>query len=362
MVHLRTNYFHITIGTSKELCRYTVVIKAERKTRKGEEKKGDKEYKEEESKPGRKRRQAFAILFEQQDFRDISPGFATDYSKTVLTAEALSLGASGSKSFTFLYRDPEDPTPSLNATRYTFTITRAGSVPIFELLRYLASATIDPNDVAGKNDAIQALNIIVAKNPNFNPNIYQSGKNKFFQYPENPGNYLDLGAGLIAVRGYYSSVRSSTGRVLLNLNAQTSPFYPAIGLLDLMARHGLGDWLALENFLNLLRVKTDYIKDAQGVVSVRIKTIQGFSHRFETILNKNGKPMTDKAGNPLRRGNAQGDHGNARQITFRCEEFEENVTVEEYYKRKHDITLKFPEAYVINTGKYIRLETHRNVC
>jgi len=230
-------------------------------------------------------------------------------------------------------------------------LTPAGTVPTTELLRYLASTATDPSDFTGRNDAVQALNIIVARTPNSNPEIYQSGQNKFFRYPSSKETYIDLGQGLIAVRGYYSSVRTSTSRILLNLNAQVSPFYPAIPLLDLIEMFGRDDWLALESFLNLLRVKTNYIRNSDGTPAIRVKTIFGFSHEFEYALDNKKKIVIDKDGKrKVSRGNAEGNHGHAQQLTFDCEELGGKVTVEKYFKEKYGITLRVPRAWVLNCG------------
>lgn len=86
-----------------------------------------------------------------------------------------------------------------------------------------------------KENLIQALNIIMANHPNRQDGVFQSGQNRFFRYPDaDLYPSLDLQGGLIAVRGYYSSVRCATSRILLNLNAQCSPFYKAVNLVGLM--------------------------------------------------------------------------------------------------------------------------------
>ncbi|KAK4696440.1 hypothetical protein P7C71_g1473, partial [Lecanoromycetidae sp. Uapishka_2] len=353
----------MVIDTTKKLVRYKVTIKAEKPQREEGQKSSDpKIYKEEEPKSARKRRQAFAILFEDPAFQAIKPGYATDYGEYVITSRELKLDPNGLKVFKFMYRDAEDAVPSPYASRYTFTLQPVGIVPTTELLRYLASTATDPSDFTGKNDAIQALNIIVAKTPNFDPEIYQSGKNKFFSYPSDQTKYINLGQGLIAVRGYYSSVRTSTSRILLNLNAQVSPFYPAGPLLDLINRHGNEDGPALESFLHLLRVKTSYIRNSDGTAAIRVKTIIGFSHAYELDAQKNIKlkkaeksKFMDSKGKVYRdkkpvRGNAVGDYGNALQIKFYCTELGGEKSVAEYFKEKYNIELEWPKNWVLNCG------------
>lgn len=360
VIHLRTNYFAMVIDPKKSIYKYTVTIKAERKKRKGDG------MEQEEPKEGRKQRQAFTILFEEPEFRNLHPGLATDYANTILTSTPVKLGPTKSKVFNLVYRDVEDRVARPNATRYSFTITEAGTVPTQELLRYLASTTTDPSDFAGRADAVQALNIIVARTPNFEPQVFQSGQNKFYRYPTDEKDYLHLSSGLIAVRGYYSSVRTATARTLLNLNAQTSPFYPAYGMIQLLQDFGVQrgrPWMDAERFIQKLRVKTQYLKDEKKQIEVRVKTVQGFSHkRVEERDKKTGKMKMF--------GNAEGDHGDATQIKFDCPEFprESPISVQQYFLKskfisgvgavlltlqpeEHRITLKFPNAWVLNCGK-----------
>ena len=321
-IHLRTNYFVMTIDPNKLIYKYTVTIKAERKKR------NDDGMEQEEPKEGRKQRQAFAILFEEPEFRNMHPGLATDYANTILTSTPLKLGPKKSKVFNFVYRDVEDRVARPNATRYSFTITDAGTVPTQDLLRYLASTATDPSDFTGRADAVQALNIIVARTPNFEPQVFQSGQNKFYRYPTKEQDYLDLTGGLIAVRGYYSSVRTATARILLNLNAQTSPFYPACNMIELLENFGVSvnRWLEAEKFIQKLRVKTQYLKDEKKQIEVKVKTIQGFSH-------KRGERRDDKTGKMKKFGNAEGDYGDATQIKFDCSEFPKDspISVQQYF-------------------------------
>ncbi|KAF6238496.1 hypothetical protein HO173_003464 [Letharia columbiana] len=304
VIHLRTNYFNMTINAGKKLFKYTLTLTAKHKEPKKDKKTGKVKAPLVPPERSRKRRQAFALLFQHQDFRSIGHGVATDYGSIVITSKELPLDRDGTK-----------------------------------------------DDFTGKEDAVQALNIIVARTPNLNTGVFQSGKNKFFHYPTDPETYDKLGGGLIAVRGYYSSVRTSTLRTLLNVNAQTSPFYPAINVLDLITQHGRGDWLTVEYFLHLLRVKTKYMKHKDGTDAVKIKTIIGFSQQLDDVLDNKGKVVTDDKGNVKKRRNLQDNPLNAQQVTFQCEEFDGKIlTVEKYFKEKYNITLNTPQAWLLNCG------------
>lgn len=325
-IHLRTNYFNLTIDANKKIFKYTFTVQAERQKR-------DPETGKKRDPPklptarSRKMRQALALLFESQDFQNFNPGVATDYGTIIITSKSLNVGKEGVRKYEVVYQEPEDIQFHENPLVYTFTVSSAGIIPTPELLRYLASSTTDPSDWAGKKDAVQALNIIIARTPNFNNKVWQSGDNKFFEYPASSSAYSDLSGGLIAMRGYYSSVRTSTMRVLLNLNAQTSPFYPAIGLMQLMEQHGREPWQDLERFIFRLRVRTNYLKNKDGTPAIKVKTIVGFSHVFAEVTD----PKTKKL---KKIGNARGDRGSAEQITFECEEFGiGQMSVAAYYEK-----------------------------
>lgn len=343
VVYLRTNYFKMTINAGKKLFKYTLTLTAKRKEPIG--KLAAPLIPPERS---RKRRQAFALLFEHQDFRSIGHGVATDYGSVIITSKELRLDGEGRKEYPVTYRDIEDREPAPNPIIYTFKLSYGGLVPTTELLRYLASTPTDPSDFTGKDDAIQALNIIVARTPNFNPGVFQSGRNKFFHYPIDPETYDSLGGGLIAVRGYYSSVRTSTLRTLLNVNAQTSPFYPAINVVDLITQYGLSDWLSAQHFLHLLRVKTKYMKHKDGTEEVKVKTIVGFS---DVELDDKGQVETDKKGSAVKRRKPQDKPLNAQQVSFKCNELGNKIlTIEKYFKEKYNITLRTPQAWLLNCG------------
>ena len=341
----------MTIDAGKKLFKYTLTLTARYKESRKDT--GTAKAKQPAVPPerSRKRRQALALLFEQPDFRTIGHGVATDYGSIIITSKGLPVDENGTKDYIVIYREIEDREPASNPIIYTFKLAYAGLVPTTELLRYLASTPSDPSDFAGKEDAIQALNIIVARTPNFNPGVFQSGKNKFFHYPTHPDTYDNLGGGLIAVRGYYSSVRTSTLRTLLNVNAQTSPFYPAINVLDLLMQHGLNDWLAVEQFIQLLRVKTNYMKHADGTDAVKVKTIFGLSQQWDNVLDNKGKVVLDKQKRVVKRRNIQAKPLNSQQVSFECRELDnKTLTIEEYFREKYNITLRTPQAWLLNCG------------
>lgn len=337
---LRTNYLVVTLEKKKDLYRYDVTIEPLL-------------TKMPALKNIRKRRQVYNILFEgERDFQVLRDGFATDYAKTLITSGRLYEQSLPHKRYTVVYRNElEGPRDDKEGTqpderKYQVTVTCSGMVPIQELIRYIDSKPNDPSDFGARLEAIQAMNIIVAGSPNKDDTVFQAGQNKFFQYPGgnpdksfSPYDNCDLGNGLIAVRGYYSSIRTSTSRILLNLNAQCSAFYPEINLLKLMYRFAGGPpipyrkYSELEVFIRRLRVSTVQIT-GEGKEITRQKTVWGFSHKHEKTSNQ--EKLRDKTPRIKGTKGVSVDYGSSNSIKFLCDIVSPPVlmTVSKYFSTR----------------------------
>ena len=271
-------------------------------------------------------------------------GIATDYTSLVVTPAKISLGPSEIKTFVIGYYDTEYPEGRVLATEKPFelTLSLAGTTSSADLSRYIMSGSADSSknddyDLADKK-AVQTLNIVMQSHPNKELGVYQGGRNKFFYYPTDLDTFndFDLLGGLIAVRGYYSSVRFSTSRTLLNLNAQCSPFYKSINvheLIQMFQKLTPGNWQALEHFLKRLRIKTSYMKGSDGSPIQKVKTVNGFSHKMGQ------DPMTKEP-----RGNANLDCGNATEIKFKwtARPLEGPISISDYFRTGKYTTLHKP--------------------
>lgn len=326
---MRTNYFQLTLDTKKELVKYNVNIEPAPNSN------------ARALQNGRKRRRFYKTLFaDHPDFQACGHGIATDYAQTLITCGRLYAKSISSKEYLQVYRGEMEQRADHNSAvqpseqKYKVTVEYTGVVSSSELIRYVNSQPNDPSDFNSRLDVVQAVNIIVAGSPNKNEAIFQAGQNKFFQYPRNINNQSfdqvyhkhDLRGGLIAVRGYYSSVRTSTSRILLNLNAQCSAFYPEINLLDLMYVFvGIvgkdmipsGAFQNIEEFIQRLRVRTEQIT-REGNIVTREHTIRGFSHKHEFIFDRNQKKVLNADGSAKMKGTkgADRDYGSSDSITF----------------------------------------------
>lgn len=99
-----------------------------------------------------------------------------------------------------------------------------------------------------------------------------------------------LGPGLLALKGYSASVRTSIGRLLVNVNVCTSAFVQGGRLDQIVERFG-SEFLLAEKFLIKRRIVTDY----HG--SQRHKVIQGFARDGRgNILNSQQALITIEGG------------------------------------------------------------------
>ena len=200
--------------------------------------------------PARKRRQAFQLLLKEADcLKGARPAVASDHRSILVSAKKLEIAPGQSLVERVTYRDPEQKAPAAPQTQqgipprapeiYKFKITcpvdvSTAEVSLGNLMDYLRSAT-DSMSMDEKGSIIQPLNIVMARKPASTPDemAVSAQMNRFFPLGNNAGS-ADLGGGLIAMRGYYTSVRTSTLRLLLNVNTVTSAFYQPGSLLTLM--------------------------------------------------------------------------------------------------------------------------------
>ena len=342
-VVLRTNYFVVNLAPKKELFKYNVTFTAV-------------SQKVPALKNGRKRRQLYKLLFEHRDFQNLGEGKATDYAETLITYGRLYGISLPEKKYTLVYRNESEELregtedAQSNERKYVVTVTHSCMVPTSELVRYIDSRPNDPSDFNVRIDTIRAMNIIVAGSPNKDRAVFQAGQNKYFQYPRANSDKefspvydsRDLGGGLIAVRGYFSSIRTSTSRILLNLNAQCSAFYPEINLRSLMYRFVGSDHIPswkladLEQFIRRLRVTTKQLT-REGETVTREKTVWGFSHKYEMVL-KEGRPILNKDGSSKMKGTkgAGHDYGTSDSIKFLSDTYSpaKMVSVSEYFLQR----------------------------
>jgi hypothetical protein len=222
-----------------------------------------------------------------------------------------------------------------------FKLQSSASLNVRDLIAYINSTSRE-GQYAGHGDLVQMLNIIMCKAPNEAASVAKLPGNKFYPHQGLLGvnnhpdiDFEELAGGLVALRGYFSSVRCATGRMLLNLNVTSGAFYQTVLLVDLLTKFGNPDWEQREIFIR--RLKVLYQREGKTPVKSE-KTIVGFA-----------RPVGGK--NPVKVKR----FGNAREVTFtytdRSGPNPKDITksVADYFKGL-GVTLASPELPVLNVG------------
>ncbi|KAL4242774.1 argonaute family protein [Abortiporus biennis] len=159
---------------------------------------------------------------------------------------------------------------------------------------------------------ISALNLILTAHPTrSNGGGVMVGRNRFFhRSPNEPP--VSLGGGLEAWRGFYSSVRPAHKQLMVNVNVCTTAFYTPGNLAERMEEFRRMSFGARPNAF------------AKGV---RVKAIHlGYRKTVKNVAKMN-----------------------AKQHSFEADGLGK-VTVEQYFKRKYNVTLRYPDLPLVDVG------------
>jgi hypothetical protein len=219
----------------------------------------------------RYKRRLFSLLLKEAVLAKY--GLATNYVDRLICTERLE-----PISVAVRYYEPEEVGPSQGSPSYNFNIRFDRPFHLDYLQADLEASQEMYQNQATKTEAIQALDMVIAQFPNESPGVQFVGQNRHFRLGQD--NSSPLGGGLNAVRGFFHSVRPSTGRLLLNLNVSAAAFYQAgplhklAALFDPKNRYYTDPARAvqLDNFLRNLRVRTTHQRDGNRPIT-KVKTI-----------------------------------------------------------------------------------------
>lgn len=252
-IELETNYFKITTTGLDLLYLYGVSFSP------GHE-------------PGSRRRER-RVLQLMLDGYDTLSSAATDYRHLLVSIRPITENES-STALPIDYYEVGDrvPQPS-DAERDTcwVQIDYQKSISVARLNSYLRNAA-NSNPYPEKEETINALNVLLGRDPNQANHIQEMSKNKIFD--TSTRQRTGLRGGLNAYVGFYKSTRTSTAGLLLNVNALTSGFYNE-GLVNVLIDEWSAFWsgtndrarqlqyentnvAVLERFLKGLRVRATY--------------------------------------------------------------------------------------------------------
>lgn len=229
---LRTNYFKINTPfdsndstiSEKVLYRYVVAVAGASLTK-------------------TKKRQLLEMIVAHSKFKNIT--WATDYSNIIVTTNKLDLGKSDEWKHTVTLPPPGTPGGNAQSSsgsapppdfvqaaqarnRITFKVTYSDSFSLQHIIDYLRSRSAGATYEA-RADVVQLLNVIICKHPQGAADIVGVAQNKFYPIMGHPGKELyAIGGGLEALRGYFTSVRPTINRLLLNINVTSGAFYKPV--------------------------------------------------------------------------------------------------------------------------------------
>ncbi|KAI0767246.1 Piwi-domain-containing protein [Fomes fomentarius] len=209
---------------------------------------------------------------------------------------------------TYTEEDDEDRQQPREPKDYTMTIKFIHATETQGLLRYLEGQMDYRNyDFA---PVVNAMNIILSAHPSrVVGGGVQVGRNRYF-HPNQAVRPFHLGGGLEAWRGFYSSVRPAWKQLMVNVNVCTTAFYTPGNLAEKMLEF-MEINPRLTSFVRGVRIKTTHLK-----------------------YKKTAKTVSKL---------------NARQHRFTAEGMGE-VTVEQYFLKKYNIKLRYPELPLIDIG------------
>lgn len=235
---------------------------------------------------GKKRTQIIRLLInESPELASYRGDMVTDFKSTLISRTKLDLGGDA-RNIEVTYKSEGEDDPKDRAPKYTISVKHTKTMTVGDLMSFLTS-TNPAVQYDSKLEMIQGLNIFLKHWAKSTKNLATIGSSKTFSMSGN-ADKMDLGRGLTALRGFFTSVRAATNRILVNVNVSHGAFYEEGKLTALMMAYGLHydtrGLRSLEKFLKRVRVRTTHLKEKKnrkGEVVHRPKTIFGLANKSD---------------------------------------------------------------------------------
>ncbi|KAK0647518.1 Protein argonaute-2 [Lasiodiplodia hormozganensis] len=256
-VTLWANYYELVPPKDLLLHRYDIAIAPEAK--------------------GKKHNQLVRLMLDTPDLSPFKPDLVSDFKSTLISRKKLDRDEI---TLSIQYRAEDEDEPLPNAQMYRIRVKFTNTLSVSELMDYLTSSNMGTR-YPDEQPITQAFNIFMNHHAKVSDEVAAIGKNKAFSMG---ANKFELGFGLDAMRGFFSSVRMATCRVLVNVNVSYGAFYQDIPLDRLMIKYGAGNKLRLEKFVKKLKIRTTHLpekKNKSGKVILRVKTIVAFANKYD---------------------------------------------------------------------------------
>ncbi|KAF9036354.1 hypothetical protein BJ165DRAFT_1409108 [Panaeolus papilionaceus] len=286
-IKVRSNYFAVRVGKGVVL-EYAVEISPATAIR-------------------RVKRRIFQLAEESHQWKSygLKGNVAHDHSAKLVSAKPLPLPLS----IRVLLYDEDEPGPTTKSKEYTLSITYVQEIDLEGLKSHVSGDLRFRNlDISSR---LAALQIILAAHANRSAGGgVVIGRNRFFF--KSAVTPFDLGGGLEAWKGFYSSVRPAHNQLMVNVNVCTTAFYQEGNLAAAMMAFRKASFGAR---------MTAFVK------GLRIKTHLGHKKTVKTTANLN-----------------------AQQHKFYCDELRSEISVEDYFRKKYNIKLMYPEMQLVDVG------------
>ena len=228
---------------------------------------------------GKKLSQIIKLLLQLPEYGEFCHDIVTDFKSTLISRRRLSPDTAEPK---IQYRTEGEDEPRANAQTYQLRVKETGTLTVSELTDYLSSTDMK-KAYADKLPVLQALNIFLGHHAKSSPAVATIGSSKSFSLTQKEDTGWDLGSGLIALRGFFSSVRVATCRILVNVNVTHGAFYDDISLDKLIKKYDAiqHNRVMLQSFLKGVRVRVIHLgekKNKAGDSIARVKTIFGLAN------------------------------------------------------------------------------------
>lgn len=225
---------------------------------------------------GKKLTQIIRLLLQASELAPLKDDIASDFKSTLISRRRFD-----DQTIVIRYRAEDEDEPRTGATEYKVQLRLTNALAVAEMAEYLTSTNLSAR-YDEKLPMIQAFNIFLNHYSKSSGNLATIGASKVFSL-SGESDTLDLGNCLIAIRGFFASVRAATARVLVNLNVSHGAFYQEGPLDRFVLRFGAQNGLfKLETSLKRVRIRTTHLKkrkNKKGEVLPRIKTIFGLANK-----------------------------------------------------------------------------------
>ncbi|KAI1818506.1 Piwi-domain-containing protein [Poronia punctata] len=323
-IQLRTNYFPIKwdLNRDKMIYRHEIEIEPEVK--------------------GKKRAQVITLFLQRAKASHVP---VSDFVSQLFLVTNL-----GQKSVKVKYYDEDRGMPGPKDPEYTVTITYKQSIDLGNFAHQLRESSSSSSSSPSSSSAlghseqvyIQTLNLWISHEIKANRKFITVGPSRRFV---KMGDGQDLGGGLCAKRGFFTSLRVVGGQLRLNVNNTTAVFYkeqPLGSFINGLARLPVEE---INRYIRKVRVALTYLpaeKSGNGQAIQQIKTVSALAAKDDGSVNDQHRPMVSS------------DLPGPRDVKFWLEDAPGRggyITVYDYFKKKYN---KETDGYVVNVGTKLK--------